>query len=66
MDHARKSGGAASSIAPLEVTLDDINPASRRRVEAPLTSRLDRLHLVLQDHPATRAAEASLVRVLAD
>ena len=37
-----------SSIARLKVTLDDVKPAVLRRVEVPLTIRLDRLHLVLQ------------------
>ena len=38
----------APSIARLTVTLDDVRPAVRRRLEVPLTIRLDRLHLVLQ------------------
>ena len=38
----------AASIARLLVTLDDVKPPVRRRVEAPLAIRLDRLHLVLQ------------------
>ena len=38
----------AASIARLLVTLDDVKPAVRRRVEVPLAIRLDRLHLVLQ------------------
>ena len=37
-----------SSIARLKITLDDVKPAVTRRVEVPLTIRLDRLHLVLQ------------------
>ncbi|TPG53625.1 plasmid pRiA4b ORF-3 family protein [Roseomonas nepalensis] len=37
-----------SSIARLKVTLDEVKPAVVRRVEVPLTIRLDRLHLVLQ------------------
>jgi len=35
-------------IARLKITLDDVNPIVQRRVEVPLTMRLDRLHLVLQ------------------
>ena len=38
----------AASIARLRVKLDDVEPAVVRRVEVPLTIRLDRLHLVLQ------------------
>ena len=38
----------AASIARLLVTLDEVKPPVRRRVEAPLAIRLDRLHLVLQ------------------
>lgn len=38
----------ATSIAHLKVTLDDVKPAVQRRLEVPLTIRLDRLHLVLQ------------------
>ena len=38
----------ATSIARLQVTLDDVKPLVRRRVEVPLAIRLDRLHLVLQ------------------
>ena len=38
----------AASIARLHVTLDDVKPPVRRRVEVPLAIRLDRLHLVLQ------------------
>ncbi len=38
----------ANSIARLKVTLDDVKPTVQRRVEVPLTIRLDRLHLVLQ------------------
>ncbi len=38
----------ANSIARLHVTLDDVKPTVQRRVEVPLTIRLDRLHLVLQ------------------
>ena len=38
----------SNSIARLKITLDDVKPAVLRRVEVPLTIRLDRLHLVLQ------------------
>jgi len=38
----------AASIARLRIKLDDVEPAVVRRVEVPLTIRLDRLHLVLQ------------------
>lgn len=35
-------------IARLKITLDDVEPPVLRRIEVPLTIRLDRLHLVLQ------------------
>jgi hypothetical protein len=38
----------AASIAHLRIKLDNVEPAIVRRVEVPLTIRLDRLHLVLQ------------------
>jgi hypothetical protein len=38
----------AVSIAHLRIKLDDVEPAVVRRVEVPLTIRLDRVHLVLQ------------------
>src|SRR5215212_12035862 len=38
----------ATSIAHPRIKLDDVEPAVVRRVEVPLTIRLDRLHLVLQ------------------
>ena len=38
----------AESIAQLKITLDEVKPAVLRRVEVPLTIRLDRLHEVLQ------------------
>jgi Plasmid pRiA4b ORF-3-like protein len=38
----------AAGIAHLRIELDDVKPAVLRRVEVPLTIRLDRLHLVLQ------------------
>jgi hypothetical protein len=37
-----------ASIAHLKIKLDEVKPAVVRRVEVPLTIRLDRLHLVLQ------------------
>jgi hypothetical protein len=37
-----------AGIAQLKIKLDDVEPAVVRRVEVPLTIRLDRLHLVLQ------------------
>jgi pRiA4b ORF-3-like protein len=39
---------AATQIARLKVTLDDVEPAVVRRIEVPLGIRLDRLHAVLQ------------------
>jgi hypothetical protein len=38
----------AATIARLRVKLDHVEPAVLRRIEVPLTIRLDRLHLVLQ------------------
>lgn len=38
----------AAGIAHLRIKLDDVEPAVVRRIEVPLTIRLDRLHLVLQ------------------
>jgi len=38
----------SNNIARLKIALDDVRPAVLRRVEVPLTIRLDRLHLVLQ------------------
>lgn len=38
----------AASVAHLRIKLDDVEPAVVRRVEVPLTIRLDHLHLVLQ------------------
>ena len=37
-----------SDIACLKITLDDVEPKVVRRVEVPLSIRLDRLHAVLQ------------------
>jgi hypothetical protein len=39
---------SAAAIARLKVTLDDVKPVVLRRVEVPLTLRLDRLHLTIQ------------------
>jgi hypothetical protein len=38
----------ADSIAQLKITLHDVEPSVMRRIEVPLTIRLDRLHLALQ------------------
>lgn len=38
----------AEPIVRLKITLDDVEPAVLRRIEVPLTIRLDRLHLALQ------------------
>lgn len=38
----------ADRIARLRIALDDVEPAVMRRIEVPLTIRLDRLHLALQ------------------
>jgi hypothetical protein len=37
-----------ATIARLKITLDDLKPAVLRRIEVPLTIRLDRLHLAIQ------------------
>lgn len=37
-----------NAIARLKVTLDDVEPKVLRRIEIPLTIKLDRLHLTLQ------------------
>ena len=39
---------SADGIAHLKVTLDEVKPSVLRRIEVPLTIRLDRLHLTLQ------------------
>ena len=39
---------SADEIASLEVTLDEVEPSVLRRIEVPLTIRLDRLHSALQ------------------
>ncbi|MGH7076610.1 MAG: plasmid pRiA4b ORF-3 family protein, partial [Acetobacteraceae bacterium] len=38
----------AARIVHLRIRLDEVKPAVMRRIEVPLTIRLDRLHLVLQ------------------
>lgn len=38
----------ADTIARLKITLDDVEPEVRRRIEVPLSLRLDRLHLAIQ------------------
>jgi hypothetical protein len=38
----------ATDIVRLKITLDDVEPGVMRRVEVPLSIRLDRLHAVLQ------------------
>jgi hypothetical protein len=39
---------SSSAVARLKITLDDVEPAVLRRLEVPLSIRLDRLHLVIQ------------------
>jgi hypothetical protein len=39
---------SAAGIAHLKITLDEVIPPVLRRIEVPLTIRLDRLHLALQ------------------
>lgn len=39
---------ATSEAAHLKITLDDVEPAMLRRIEVPLSIRLDRLHAALQ------------------
>ena len=38
----------AATIARLKITLDNVEPKVLRRIEAPLSIRLDRLHMTLQ------------------
>ena len=38
----------ADQIARLAIALDDVKPPVRRRIEVPLTIRLDRLHQIFQ------------------
>jgi hypothetical protein len=37
-----------AAIARLKITLDDVKPLVLRRLEVPLSIRLDRLHLAIQ------------------
>ena len=39
---------SSSAIVRLKITLDDVEPTVLRRLEVPLSTRLDRLHLVIQ------------------
>jgi hypothetical protein len=39
---------SAANIARLKITLDKVKPVVLRRIEVPLTLRLDRLHLAIQ------------------
>ena len=39
---------SADTIARLKIRLDDVKPVVLRRIEVPLTIRLDRLHLTMQ------------------
>jgi Plasmid pRiA4b ORF-3-like protein len=39
---------SADTIARLKITLDDVKPTVLRRIEVPVTVRLDRLHLAIQ------------------
>jgi hypothetical protein len=39
---------STDAIARLKITLDDVKPVVVRRIEVPLTLRLDRLHLAIQ------------------
>lgn len=37
-----------TAIARLKITLEDVEPRVMRRIDVPLTIRLDRLHQVIQ------------------
>jgi hypothetical protein len=39
---------SVTDIARLKITLDNVKPTVLRRIEVPLTLRLDRLHLAIQ------------------
>jgi hypothetical protein len=54
----------ADTIARLKITLDDVKPAVLRRIEVPLTLRLDRLHLAIQ--AAMGWTNSHLYEILAD
>jgi Plasmid pRiA4b ORF-3-like protein len=55
---------SADTIARLKITLDDVKPAVLRRIEVPLTLRLDRLHLTIQ--AAMGWTNSHLYEILAD
>jgi hypothetical protein len=55
---------SADTIARLKITLDDVKPAVLRRIEVPLTLRLDRLHLAIQ--AAMGWINSHLYEILAD
>jgi hypothetical protein len=55
---------SADTIARLKITLDDVKPAVLRRIEVPLTLRLDRLHLAIQ--AAMGWTNSHLYEILAD
>jgi hypothetical protein len=54
----------ADTIVCLKITLDDVKPAVLRRIEVPLTLRLDRLHLAIQ--AAMGWTNSHLYEILAD
>ena len=53
----------AATIARLKITLDNVEPKVLRRIEVPLSIRLDRLHMTLQGKPPVKAA-GYVLRVL--
>src|SRR5260370_34828620 len=55
---------SADTIARLKITLDDVKPAVLRRIEVPVTLRLDRLHLAIQ--AAMGWTNSHLYEILAD
>src|SRR5258708_20596683 len=55
---------SAVTIAQLKITLDDVKPVVLRRIEVPLTLRLDRLHLAIQ--AAMGWTNSHLYQILAD
>src|ERR1019366_4324351 len=54
----------AYTIARLKITLDDVKPTVLRRIEVPLTLRLDHLHLAIQ--AAMGWTNSHLYEILAD
>ena len=54
----------ADTIARLKITLDDVKPTVLRRIEVPLTLRLDHLHLAIQ--AAMGWTNSHLYEILAD